>query len=94
MLKNGPCNIWHDGIKLCQPSNYKILFQASLFEVHHDKIENITSFLVTIVVVKLKFGNNIKNTGNLNLSYCVGEHLTTTLRVESFMDISDQKEKL
>jgi len=31
------------------------------------------------VAVKLKFGNNIKNTGNLNLSYCVGEHLTATL---------------
>jgi len=33
------------------------------------------------VAVKLKFGNNIKNTGNLNLSYCVGEHLTATLIV-------------
>jgi len=74
MLGNGPCNTWHDGIKLRQPSSYKIFFRASLFEVHHDKIEHITSFFVTIVAV-----NNIKNIGNLNVSYCVGEHLTATL---------------
>jgi len=81
MLGNGPCNTWHDGIKLRQPFNYKIFFGASLFEVHHDKIENITSFFVTIVAVKLKFGNNVKNTGNLNLSLCMGEHLTATLNM-------------
>jgi len=86
MLGNGPCNTWHDGIKLHQPSNYKpsnykIFFRASLFEVHHDKIENIMSFFVTIVAVKLKFGNNMKSTRNLNLSYCVGKHLTATLTI-------------
>jgi len=85
MLGNGPCNTWHDGIKLRQPSTYKIYFLASLFEVHRGKIENITSFFVTIVAVKLKFGNKIKNTGNLNLNYCVGEHLTATLTmIKSF----------
>jgi len=54
--------------------------------MHHDKIENITSFFVTIVAVKLKFGNNIKNTGNLLRVRTLDRHLKKFIANQFFID--------